>query len=625
MKRNKTMKEEMKEKKTAKTGEHFAFMWSLTKGFRLKYSLFVILIVLSVALTVINVFVGKLLIDCIPDGSGVIDIFDNSKIGPLGVFIRDILSGGNTNFLIDNLWIFGVAIGTLSLITFILTFLRIYTRGTVGHALTKKMQMMLFTQIERIPYNSLKKFKNGDVIQTCTRDLQLVRRTVSMQFGITVWTLTSIVLSFSVLLTVSWQMALVSLASLPILFVYSFFFIKKVSNLSRIADDSEGLMLSKIEENLASVRTVKVYNNEKFELTDFDRYVDDHRKKFIRLRLFSGAYAASSDVFVIGQIAFATIMAGIFAFQGYINASTFLLVFSYVNMVVWPVREVAQIISNLAQTFASIDRMKIIIDEPIEDIDSGVTTPIKGKIVCKDLQYKYDDAIADSLHNINLTINPGETVALIGKTGSGKSTFIHLLSALFDYTGGSLTIDGVELRDYSKKYLRSNVACVLQDPYLFSKTVIANLKLVNANASDDEITKDLEIANLQKTISALPKGLETEIGEKGATLSGGQRQRLAIARSLLQNAPIMVFDDSLSALDTQTDFEIRQKLKEKNRDTTTIIITHRMQTARDADKIIVFSDGTIESIGSHDELMKIDGTYQRIYNIQTGMFKKELK
>ena len=610
--------------KELERNRHMKFLVGMTKGYRHRYVIFTIFIVVSIFFRTFNIFFSKLMIDSLPDPvTGLYDIMDPDKIGPIGVFIRDLLGGGD--YLKANLWVFPVLIFGLAIIDVVLTFFRINIRGRLSHSLHNKMQMMLFTHIERIPFESLKKFQSGDVIQTCTRDLQLIRRTLSMHYSSFVWTSATILSSFIILVTVAWQMALVGVATLPILFVYTFFLMKRISVLSRIWDDSEGQLLSKIEENLASVRTVKVYNNEKHEIQDFGKYVKDHRKKYIDLRIFSGMYAATSDVFVIGQIAFATIMAGVFVFLGYINVSTFILVFSYVNMIVWPTRELAQIFSNLAQTFASVDRLNLILNEPVEDIDSGVTTPIKGEIICKDLCFHYPDSDLDALHNINFTIKKGETVAIVGKTGSGKSTFVHILSALFDYTGGSITIDGVELRDYSKKYLRHRIASVLQDPYLFSQTVISNLKLVNYNMTPDEMSLALETANLQKTISELPKGFDTEIGEKGATLSGGQRQRLAIARGLLQNAPINIFDDSLSALDTQTDFEIRQKLKVQRKDTTTIIVTHRMQTAKDADKIIVFDNGQIQAVGTHEELMKIDGIYRRIYEIQTGLFAKELK
>ena len=608
-------------KKTKKG--YWSFLWNLTKGYRGKYVTFTVFIIVSIFFRTINIFFSKLLIDAIPtSGQALPDIFDPNKTGIIGSWIVNILGG--PEHLVNNLWIFPVIILCLAVVDVILTFFRITIRGRLSHSITKKLQMMLFTQIERIPFQSLKKFQSGDVIQTCTRDLQLIRRTVSMHYSSLVWTLSTIVFSFTILCTISWQMALISVASLPILFGYTLLLMKRITKLSRIWDDSEGQLLSKIEENLASVRTVKVYNNEQHEIRDFDVYVKDHRKKYINLRLFSGMYAATSDVFVIGQIAFATIMAGVFALLGYISVSTFVLVFTYVNMIVWPTRELAQIFSTLAQTFSSIDRINLIMGEPIEDIVTGVRTPIKGSIECKDLCFHFEDANTDALHNINLSIKAGETVAIVGKTGSGKSTFVHILSALFDYSSGSIKIDGIELRDYAKEYLRQNVASVLQDPYLFSRTVISNLKLVNDKVSSTEVDSAIDTANLQKTISELPKGFDTEIGEKGATLSGGQRQRLAIARGLLQNAPINIFDDSLSALDTQTDFEVRQKLRSQRAGSTTIIVTHRMQTAKDADKIIVFNEGKIEAVGTHDELMKIEGIYKRIYEIQTGLFYKEL-
>lgn len=609
-------------KKKQKTPGHFRFMWGLTKGVRSKYVIFLSFTIISVFLNVVNVFIAKLLVDSVSTTNGILNILNDEMIGPIGVFIRDILGGGN--HLANNLWIFAIIIASIGILTLGASFCRIYFRGKAGNYITKKIQMMLFEHIEKIPYSKFKKFKSGDIIQTCTRDQQLVRRTMSMQLGMVVWTSFTIIFAFIFLVSINWIVALVSVAFVPILFIYSFFVIKKVNRLYRKVDDSEGRLMSKIEENLASVRTVKVYNNEEYEVRDFDKYINDYSGHFIRLRLFSGFYASSSDIFVIGQLILSIAVTGALAFNGLITVGALLLVFSYVNMIVWPLRDVAQVLSNLAQTFASIDRMKLILNEPIEDMDTGVKdNPIYGNIVCRDVFYRYDDSDLHALHGINLEIKRGETVAIIGKTGSGKSTFVHLLSALFDYTSGSITLDGVELRDYSKQYLRQNVASVLQDPYLFAKTVIGNLRLVNDSISSSQIEQALGIAHLQRTIEKLPRGLETEIGEKGATLSGGQKQRLSIARSLIQNAPIMIFDDSLSALDTQTDAAIRARLKETKKESTTIIITHRMQTAKDSDKIIVFDNGTIEAIGTHEELIKQNGIYKRVYELQTGIFEKE--
>jgi ATP-binding cassette subfamily B protein len=286
-------------------------------------------------------------------------------------------------------------------------------------------------------------------------------------------------------------------------------------------------------------------------------------------------------------------------------------------MIVWPVRQFAQILSNLARAVVSVDRIRLILGIPIEDIDSGETPEIHGHIVFKDAKFHYEDDDEAVIHDFNLDISPGETIAIMGKTGSGKSTLAHILSRLYEYTEGSITIDGVELKNIQKKHLRSHIATVLQEPFLFSRTILNNLKIANKKATENEIIRATSIADIHQTIVGFEKGYDTPVGEKGVTLSGGQKQRLAIARTIINEVPILIFDDSLSAVDTETDINIRSALKKRAQNTTTLIITHRVSTAKDANRIIVLEDGRISQIGNHDELINQDGLYRRIYDIQT--------
>jgi ATP-binding cassette subfamily B protein len=288
-------------------------------------------------------------------------------------------------------------------------------------------------------------------------------------------------------------------------------------------------------------------------------------------------------------------------------------------MVVWPVRDVATTLSNFSQTMASIDRLNLILKQPLEDIDSGARPSIKGAISFKDMSFHYDDTDEAILNQINLDIQAGETIAIMGKTGSGKSTLSHLLTRLYDYTSGSITIDGIELNTIAKSYVRHQIATVLQEPFLFSKSIINNLKIANKNASTEDIQNAAKIADIHHNILSFKEGYETRVGEKGVTLSGGQKQRLAIARTIINQAPILVFDDSLSAVDTETDINIRTALKKRQASSTTLIITHRVATAKDADRIIVLDHGRIAQLGTHEQLLKQDGLYRRIYDIQTRM------
>jgi ATP-binding cassette subfamily B protein len=420
-------------------------------------------------------------------------------------------------------------------------------------------------------------------------------------------------------MSISWKLTLVSLCLFPLMFVYSFFLIKEVRKRYRATDDSEGRMTDKINQNLAAVRIVKAFNNESYEVSSFEKILDDYRTKFIHWRKMSSFFFSSSDVFVFGSKLLSLIWGIYLCYTGEINAGTLVISFIFVNMMVWPLREVATTLSNMGEYIASSDRVSLILDEPIEDTQSGLTPKIEGNIVFDHVGFKYDDASISVIQDVSFSVKAGQTVAIMGKTGSGKSTLSLLLTRLYDYTEGSIKIDGVELKDIQKSYLRRNVVPVLQDPFLFSKSVKDNILMANKKASPQDVERAAKIAAIHDTIVNFKEGYDTPVGEKGMSLSGGQKQRVAIARTIVSNAPVLIFDDSLSAVDTETDLMIRQNLKNENKGITTFIITHRISTAMDADLIVVLENGRVSEIGQHQDLIKANGLYKRIYEIQSKM------
>jgi ATP-binding cassette subfamily B protein len=470
-----------------------------------------------------------------------------------------------------------------------------------------------------LPYSFIKKNKSGDLIQTSTKDLDIVRRFLVRQVNSIVYTIFLTTIAFALLLTISWEIAVSSTIVLPVMFIYSFFLVKKVRKLFKVTEDSDGLVSAKIEEVLSGIRLVKAYNNENYEINDFNEYLQDYRKKFIKWRLGTSFFLSTTDIMVFGQIAFTSLFGLYLTISGLIGLGTLVIALQFVTMVVWPVRDVAMTLSTLAQAVASIDRLNVILNQPLEDIESGDRPEVAGQIVFDDMSFNYDDSDEVVLKNISFTVNPGETVAIMGKTGSGKSTISHLLTRLYDYSSGSVKIDGHELNGIAKEHIRRQIATVLQEPFLFSKTIINNLKIANRNASIEDIQQAAQIADIHQSILNFKDGYETKVGEKGVTLSGGQKQRLVIARTIISKAPILVFDDSLSAVDTETDINIRTALKKRQKQSSTLIITHRVATAKDADKIIVLEHGKIVQMGNHAQLIQEDGLYRRIYDIQTRM------
>jgi ATP-binding cassette subfamily B protein len=588
--------------------KYLKILYKFTKGHRLRYITSFVILFFALTFLLLSTFMTKVLIDTI---QGV------PPSGPVDIFLTQLLGG--QEFLRERLWLFSIIILFLGISRSFMFFARLMMRGLMDVNIGRDIQLDLFYHIERLPYSFIKKNKSGDLIQTCTRDLDIVRRFLVRQVNSIVYTIFLTTIAFSLLLTVSWQIALSSTIVLPFMFFYSWILIGKVRKLFKVTEDSDGLVSAKIEEVLSGIRLVKAYNNENYEINDFDNHLQDYRKKFIKWRLSTSFFFSSTDIMVFGQIALTTLFGLYLTISGNIGLGTLVVALQFVTMVVWPVRDVAMTLSNLAQAMASIDRLNIILNQPLEDIEVGERPTIKGEIVFENMSFHYDDTDEVFLKSISFTAKPGETIAIMGKTGSGKSTLSHLLTRLYDYSSGSIRIDGHELNTLSKEYIRRQIATVLQEPFLFSKSIINNLKIANSKASIEDIQKAAQIADIHQSIVNFKEGYETRVGEKGVTLSGGQKQRLVIARTIISKAPILVFDDSLSAVDTETDINIRSALKKRQDQSTTLIITHRVATAKDADKIIILEQGKIVQMGTHDQLLAEDGLYRRIYDIQTRM------
>jgi ATP-binding cassette subfamily B protein len=307
--------------------------------------------------------------------------------------------------------------------------------------------------------------------------------------------------------------------------------------------------------------------------------------------------------------------------QGNLSPGTFLAFYTYCNWMIWPVRQLGRILSELSRTLVASGRVRDILAlEPETDPPDALTPEIKGEIRFDNVRFAYGKG-ESVLRDISFTLKPGKTLAILGATGSGKSSLVHLLSRLYDLGEGDgvITVDGIDIRRIARPHLRRHIGLCLQEPFLFSKTIRENIAAVKTGLELAELRSAAAVAMVDGTIESFAEGYETVIGERGVTLSGGQKQRVAIARMLAGNAPVMIFDDSLSAVDTETDAKIRAALRRRVKDAAVIIISHRISSLMQADEILVLRDGTMEDIGSHEELLKRGGTYRRIFDIQKGV------
>jgi len=381
-------------------------------------------------------------------------------------------------------------------------------------------------------------------------------------------------------------------------------------------DESEGQLTTVLQENLTGMRVVRAFARQPYERDKFDEVNKDFRQKVSHLITLLAWYWSFSDFLSMLQMGVVLVTGVYWTVSEHMTLGTLVVFTTYEGMLLWPVRLMGRILTDMGKTSVALGRIKEILDEPLDKDDKeGLKPEIQGNIEFDHVNFKYENG-KEVLKDITFKVKKGQTVAILGPTGSGKSTLMHLLHRLYDYDSGSIKIDGVELRDIDKKWIREKIGIVLQEPFLYSKTIKENLKMAKEGVDEDRIYQSARIAHIHDVITSFEKGYDTLVGERGVTLSGGQKQRVAITRALIKDCPILIFDDSLSAVDTETDAAIRKALKERKKDVTTFIISHRINTLSEAEIILVMEEGRITQMGKHETLVNKPGLYRRIWEIQ---------
>lgn len=551
--------------------------------------------------------------------SFIIDNIIHNKEITSNLFIYIAQKLGGVAYLRNNLWLPGLLLFAVNVVVGLCIFFRGKLNSEIAQNMTENMRNDLYNHIQLWPYSVLSKAKTGDLIQRCTSDVETIRSFFSGQLAEIVYAVSITLIANIVLFSIDVKLALYSLIMLPIIFIISKYFFKKIQKYFVMYDDTESELTTITQENLSNLRVVRAFNREKYEFEKFDK-----KNKELSKIDFDWINQLGIQWGIGGSLSMAqvllTILLGIFeVVNGNITIGQFSVFISYEGMIIYPVRTLARLLSNMGKMNVAIGRLLEIFNEKTEDLDSGEVFDIKGNIEFEHVGFQYDDGNLPVLNDISFKIVPGETLAIMGPTGSGKSTLVHLLTRLNDYTDGSIKIDGVELKNIQKKCLRKSIGIVLQEPFLFSKTIFDNIKISQKSANKEKVYNAAKVASVHDVINNFSAGYDTLVGEKGVTLSGGQKQRIAIARTIINDCPILIFDDSLSAVDTQTDAAIRQAIKGLSKKCTTIIIAHRISSTQDADHIIVLENGKISQNGNHEQLIKEDGLYKRIYDIQTAM------
>ncbi len=481
----------------------------------------------------------------------------------------------------------------------------------------KRLRDNLYGHIQRLGFDWHTAHSTGDIIQRCTSDVEVIRTFVCNQLMEVLRTVFLIVLYTGIMLSMNWRLALVPLAFIPVTGLASGVFYGKISARFLVADEAEGEMTTCAQENLTGVRVVRAFGRERFEIDRFARKNDRFSELWVELGRVLSVYWASGVLLVCLQI-MAVIVAGtVAAVNGSITLGDFQAFIIYNSAMAWPVRSLGRVLSEMSKAGVSMDRVGYILNAAEESDRPGAkNVKLNGDIVFDHVTFGYEGQ--EVLRDVSFTIPWGSTFAILGGTGSGKSTLVHLLDRLYDLEEGqgTVTIGGVDIRDIRREDLRRQIGLVLQEPFLFSQTIRENIAATRPDATDGELRRCAETACVDEAIADLQNGYETIVGERGVTLSGGQKQRVAIARMLLQKAPVMVFDDSLSAVDAETDAKIRGALKERMSQATVVLISHRVTTLMQADRILVLDGGRVADVGTHAELIARPGIYKEIYDIQ---------
>jgi ATP-binding cassette subfamily B protein len=578
--------------KNAVSSNRLRGLWRMMTGFRLKY----LGATLSLALAATSKTFTYLL---------------------LRHFVDDVLGQGETA---GALLLIALGFVGLALFEGTFTFLSGRLAAQTAEGVVLRLRNYLFDHIQRLSFTYHDQTQTGELVQRSTSDVDALRRFFAVQ-AIGVGRIVLLfAINLAVLMNLNWKLALFSVIVVPLIVLISIFFFKRVSKAYEAYQEQEAALSSTLQENLTGVRVVKAFARQAYEQ---DRFETDNWEKFQRgrrLLMMHSLYWPVTDILCGLQMLAGFFVGALMAINGTITVGTYVAYAGMVIWIIWPMRNLGRLIVQMSTGMVSYGRVTEIIAEGREPLTEGTYSPngnLRGKLVFKDVCFEYDSN-NPVLKEISFRCEPGQAVALLGSTGSGKTSLVNLLPRFYEYTGGSLTLDGVELSAYPREYLRQQIGIVEQEPFLFSRTIRENITYgVGQDVPQADVEAAARAAAIHDVIDAFPDGYDTLVGEKGVTLSGGQKQRVVIARTLLCDPRILILDDATSSVDAETEGAIRAALEGLMRGRTTFIIAHRIQSVMIADLILVLDKGKIIQQGTHQELLAQPGIYREVYNLQT--------
>lgn len=534
----------------------------------------------------------------------------------LGYFVDEVLPAENR---MERVPIIIVGFLVLWTIYSVFTYLSGRYAAYTAESIAWRVRNYLYDHIQRLSFTYHDHMQTGELLQRATSDVEAIRRFFAEQ-GIGIGRILLLfVINWAAVLMINVKLAMFSIIVIPPLVIVSLFFFRRISVIYEEFQNQEAKLSTTLQEHLSGIRVVKAFARQDYEQNKFEK---DNWEKFLRgkhLLFMHSVYWPATDVMTGAQQIGGYLLAGWMALEGQISVGDFVAYIAMLGAIIEPMRQLGRLIVQVSTGLVSYDRVIAIVKEDREKLSEGAPAPVenlRGEIVFDHVSFSYDIE-TPVLRDISFRCEPGQSVALLGGTGSGKTSLLALLPRFYKYNAGSITLDGVELYEYPRDFLRQNIGIVEQEPFLFSRTIRENITYgVGRDVTDDEVYEAARAAAIHEVIMGFPDGYDTLVGERGVTLSGGQKQRVVLARTLLKDPKILILDDATSSVDTETEAEIRQAIHEMMAGRTSFIIAHRIQTVMHADLILVMEKGRIVQAGTHDELMAQDGIYRQTYDIQ---------
>ena len=606
------MRENSKKNKTFKTKT--AMVLYFLEG---SIFLFALSILFSIMVTFLDMIGPKIIqytvdyyiSDTASNNSGSVPVYIGMIMGMLGK--RDNIK--------EQLFYVALIVAGVAVLAAVCRYLFRMLNSMAAQNLIQRMRDRLFDHIMHLPFTWHGANHTGDIIQRCTSDVDTIKAFISEQMSALFRIMIRIAIAMYFMIGISGYLTFFSAIFIPVVVLYSFFFHGRISSGFEKADSEEGKLSAIAQENLTGVRVVRAFGREQYERERFESKNETYTKLWIDLIRTLAAFWSSNDLISGLQILLVTVMGAVLCVKGNITVGEYIAVVSYNAMLTWPVRALGRIISEMSKAGVSVDRLMYIMNSEVEqDKEDATTPPMDQDITFDHVSYAYENGGKDVLKDVSFTIKAGKTFGILGGTGTGKSTLMYLMDRLYELPegAGSIRVGDTDISDIKSSWLRRNIGFVLQEPFLFSRSLSENIGITQKKTDIDQVKTAARIAALDETIESFTHGYDTFVGERGVTLSGGQKQRTAIAQMLISKPPIMVFDDSLSAVDTETDQKIRNALSENVEGSTVVLISHRITTLMNADNIIVLEKGRIAEQGTHQQLLDKGGLYKKIYDIQ---------